>query len=284
MKQTEIKRTQNNDFFLKCQYAAKFYFNRAEHLNYYVWIFCLLSAMTVFIPGSNNWLIIGVPLALDIIGSVFEYHFEKSVATASKLRNYFDANVLDINKSQYSENDIRKIKDIIERTVTKHSEDCRMQISHTGNDNPPGVLNWYEFSHKFSDDEVQYECQRQNCWWNKELSKRRILSFIILFIITICIIVIGCRYLNFTDNIIRIFLCSSVVLKIAERVFQHSACHRIFLKIQGASELLEKSKTIENIEALQLMIEKRREIPVLEVNAIHKRFAKKLSDHYKKIS
>ncbi len=48
--------------------------------------------------------------------------------------------------------------------------------------------------------------------------------------------------------------------------------------------MLEHCKSQENILTLQAMIESRRKIPILEINAIHKRIAAKLSNHYKKIS
>lgn len=284
MKQNNIKQKQTNTFFLKCQFAAKHHFNKAEHLNYLVWLCCILSAMTIFIPDTTNYIVIGLPLLLDIVAFILEILFEKSVATGANLRNFFDANVLDINASQYSESDIREIKDIIEKTSAKHAVECNIQITHTGNDSPPGVLDWYEFSHDFSDEDVQYECQRQNCWWNEELSKRRLFCLSIAFLTLVFLIFVICKYFRISDALLRITFCSGVILKIVERIIQHYNCHKIFLKIQGACDLVEKSKSPENIQSLQKMIEKRREIPVLEVNGIHKKLAAKLSQHYKRIS
>lgn len=284
MKQDNIKQKQNEPFFLKCQFAAKCHFNKAEILNYLVWFCCFLSAITIFIPSTINYIIIGIPLLLDILAFIFEYSFEKSVATAAKLRNFFDANVLDINASQYSQADIREIKNIVEEITTKHSKKCAIQISHTGNDTPPGVLDWYEFSHDFSDEDVQYECQQQNCWWSEELSKRRLFCLASTFIIFTTIIVIVCNSLGVADDVLRIIFCSGIILKIIERIIQHYNCHKISLYIRGARNLVENSKTLENIQELQRMIEKRRNISVLEINGIHKKLAAKLSQRYRKIS
>lgn len=284
MKQNNIKQKQNTPFFLKCQFTAKHYFNKAELLNYLVWFCCLLSAMTIFIPSTTKYLIIGIPLLLDVIAFVLEIIFEKMVSTAARIRNYFDANVLDINASQYSESDIREIKDIVEKTSARHAEECGIQIAHTGNDSPPGVLDWYEFSHDFSDEVVQYECQQQNCWWNEKLSKRRLLYLSIAFLTSSLIVFLICKYFDTSVALFRIIFCSGIILKIVERLIQHYNCHKIFLNIQGARNLVEKSKSPENIQALQKMIEKRREISVLEINEIHKRLANKLNQHYKKIS
>lgn len=284
MKQNNIKQKQNNPFFLKCQFTAKHHFNKAEHLNYLVWLCCILSAITTFIPYTTSYIAIGLPLLLDVVAFILEILFEKSVSTGANLRNFFDANVLDINASQYSNSDVRKIKDIIEKTSLKHPVECNIQITHTGNDSPPGVLDWYEFSNDFSDADVQYECQRQNCWWNEELSKRRLFCLTIAFLSLVFLIFVIYKYFHISEDLLRIIFCSGVILKIVERIIQHYNCHKVFLKIQGACELVEKSKSPENIQSLQKMIEKRREISVLEVNGIHKKLAAKLSQHYKKIS
>ncbi|MBO5167298.1 MAG: hypothetical protein J6B90_11970, partial [Lachnospiraceae bacterium] len=106
----------------------------------------------------------------------------------------------------------------------------------------------------------------------------------IAFLTLVLLIFVICKYFRISDALFRIVFCSGVILKIVERIIQHYNCHKIFLKIQGACDLVEKSKSTENIQALQKMIEKRREIPVLEVNGIHKKLAAKLSQRYKRIS
>jgi len=182
--QKKIQQKQNESFFLKCQFAARYNFNKAEIMNRLVWLCCFLSAISIFIPNTMTWLVICVPLIIDIIGIILEIVFRNSIANAALLRNYFDAEVLSINTKQYSDSEIRKIKSIIEKTCRLHSKKCSEQIKNNGSDSPPGVKDWYEFSHDFLDADVQYECQLQNCYWTDKLRKARVLCFIVFSLIS----------------------------------------------------------------------------------------------------
>lgn len=285
MQQEKIKKKQNESFSLNCQFTAKHYFNKAESLNYLIWILCILSSITIIFQNKSN-LGLFIPFSINIIILILQHYLEYCVKMASKLRNYFDVVVLEINTRRYTEADLREIKGIIYKTITRYPKEHQIQITHTGKDSPPGVLNWYEFSRDFADNEAQYECQRQNCWWNEELSKKRVIYSLIMFG-TICTLIIFIAFTNLslTGEFIRIILgASGIFCKSLERLYQHYKYHAISLKIQGACSLLEFEKSKSNIENLQLKIEERRETPVLEVNNIHKRLAAKLSYQYEKIT
>lgn len=58
----------------------------------------------------------------------------------------------------------------------------------------------------------------------------------------------------------------------------------VSLKIDGALDVLENSRSDENIKKLQDEIDMRRAMPVLERNYIHKRFAKVYSELYHDIT
>ncbi len=282
MIQQNIENKQNEEFFLKCQYSARYYFNLAEKLNIWVWIICFLTSLTVFITSDSNLITLGLPLILDLVSFILEYNFNKSVKNASDLRNFFDANVLDINPNKYTETKIRHFKSLIEHTINKNILEASTQIKNTGRDNPPGVLNWYEFSRSFTDNEAKFECQRQNCWWNEKLSKYKIRLFFFAIIIFLTITLILKYY--FKISFLRIFLSSALLFKIFERIHVYCAYCKTSIQIQGDCEMVEHSMTKENIEFLQTKIEKRRKIKVLNYDFIHKKLAAKLSNQYKNIS
>ena len=60
--------------------------------------------------------------------------------------------------------------------------------------------------------------------------------------------------------------------------------HVISIKIETIQNYAERELTIEVIKELQELINKRREIPVLEINIIHKIKAKQYSSSYEKTS
>ena len=75
-----------------------------------------------------------------------------------------------------------------------------------------------------------------------------------------------------------------LILKIIERVIEHYNYHVISIKIETIQKHIENKLTTDNIKKLQLLINERRNIPVLEINFIHRKKAKELSDLYRNIS
>lgn len=283
MTQIEIQKRQNEDFFLKCQYAARCYFNSGEFYNFLTWVFCIISALCIFLPTSNNVFLV-IPFTADILAFIFANLTNKSTATGAKLRNYFDAYVLNLNFSNYSDLQQTEIKEIVIKKINAHKKDCNIQINHTGNQKPPGVRDWYEFSHNYLDEDVQHECQKQNCWWNKKMF--RIRMFLYLFIPILLMVFLLCLKKCISNvDFINIFFCSAgIIIRIVERIIVNINYFILSIKIDAVLETTSNCKNFENISHLQNMINARREIPVLELNFIHKHFANILSKLYTDIS
>ena len=280
MNWTEINKRQNEKMLLECQFAARYYFNCGEKLNYCVWGACVLSALVVFLPNAPQFIKLGIPLSLELTALVFSYFIGSSVKKAAKLRAYFDAYVLDLDYCRYSDYDKRIIKEIVARVVKRRGTECQIQISHTGRDKPPGVLNWYELNSNVTDDNSQYQCQMQNCWWNQQLFKGRILVTCIFGLIIIAIYVSLILISN--ETLIGgfcTFICSGgLIAKFGERSYLNYKYYKLSVKIEGVEELLSLSKDAQQIQKLQEMLNERREMPVFEMNKMHECFAKKLSE------
>lgn len=276
----EIQSRQNEKMLLQCQYASRYYFNRGEFFNYTVWGLCLLSSFTEFFPDNSMLFTLVIPLCLEITAFVFNGIMTNSVKKAAKLRAYFDAYVLSLDYARYNSYDIREVKEIIKKVVKRKSRECQIQISHTGKDNPPGVLNWYELNSNILDENSQYECQSQNCWWNDKLFKGRVtvLAILIIFVVSIYFIL----YLMTNDSFKRksyIFLCSGgIVVKGLERLYYNFKYYKLSIKIDGIKELLVNSRDEQQINKLQEMLNERRTMPVFEMNKLHRCLAKRLSE------
>ena len=151
MNSQEIQERQNEEKYLKVQYAARVYFNSAEKYNYLAWVACLVSAFSIFLPGSwSPYIINGIPFIADIFAVILSLVASYKIKWASKLRKYFDSYVLNIDMNQRSETDIRKMRERTEKICCKNPNDTAIQIANTGKDSPPGVRNWYEFSSFYS--------------------------------------------------------------------------------------------------------------------------------------
>lgn len=278
----DIQERQNNEFALKVQYAARMCFNSAEKYNHLTWIACLVSAFSVFFPsGWPMYIINGIPGVADAMALVFGRITSQKVSQASMLRKYFDSYVLDIQVDQFSESELRKIREQTERIYENNLLDGTTQITNTGYDSPPGVRDWYVFQKDYEGIDAQFECQRQNTWWNSNMVKTRIITT------ALGLTLISSIFLFFLTNnsILNVLLCSvGIIGRVCERLIENWKYFRISRLIEGAQQAIEVHPTAEGVKKLQNLIDERRSINVLEFGYFHKKLANKLSGLYKNIS
>lgn len=275
-----IQERQNEESYLKMQYAARVCFNSAERCSHMAWFACLISAFTIFLPNSWSMLVLrGIPFCADIIAAIFSFASSYWVRLASDLRKYFDSYVLNIGMNQFSETELRKLREQTERICLRNQSDVAVQLANTGKDTPPGVREWYVFSRFYDGIAAQFECQRQNTWWNSKMLQRRIGVTIILLVI------LGSAFLVLAINnsVLNVILCSAgILLKFCERLVENCRYLNISRLIAGSLQTVEVHPTEEGIAQLQTFIDKRRSINVLEFDQLHKRLARKLSEMYEK--
>ncbi len=282
MNSCNIIERQNEPFLLKVQYAARYYYNSAEKQNYFVWLFCLISAFSIFLPdGLPRHLSLVVPFFADIIAWILMILVNKNVQKAADLRRYFDAYSIDIGVDQYSESEKRRLTEIAEKTYSKNSKIAELQMRNTGNDNPPGVHDWYMFSKQYDGLEAKFECQRQNTWWDKALFRiKYVVTLIALGIIAAIFIILAVK-----NDFFKTLLCSAgLLIKLFERVIDNRKYHNLSIKIEGAQQTLEAHLSIEGVKQLQVLIDDRRAINILGINVLHKKWANKLTQKYDNIS
>lgn len=274
-----IQQKENEMEYLKIQYVARVLFNKAEKLNYYPWALCIVALVFTFVPNRLLW----VPneliqICIDFVAFCLSCKMEGYLKMAALLRKYFDAQVLDIHPERFSKSEIQDIFEETEEVCAKNKEEMQIQTTNTGRNIPPGVKDWYEFSSFLDGTKAQFECQCQNAWWNKKLSKFRKkifpivgLSFVIYFFVTR---LFGISALSAVVGI------GGVIVKYVERCYCYWKCEKLSLKLDGAIGAVESNPQIEHIEAIQVLIDERRSINVLEINLFHKYEALKLSCLY----
>lgn len=221
MSSLEIQKRQNEMRFLKIQYAARVCFNAAEKYNHFAWFACIVSAFSIFLPNTwHTFILNGVPFVFDFVAAIFYALTRKNVCLGARLRKYFDANVIGINPGQFSKSEEQSVIEKAESVFSMHPYDGLIQTSNTGHDTPPGVKDWYEFSTPLNAVDAQFECQKQNIWWNKKMSRRKIPITLLAGICVIAAFGFSMHILN--RSVLNTFLCSSgIVLKILERLYEN---------------------------------------------------------------
>lgn len=212
------------------------------------------------------YIINGIPCVADIFAFVFSLITSYQVNWASKLRKFFDSYVLDIQLNQFSETELREIREQTEKIYIRNPTYAATQMANTGKDSPSGVRNWYVFSKFYHGINAQFECQRQNTWWNSKMVTVRIITTVFIFILVGSVFF----FLLLNNSIINVLLCSAgILIKICERVIENWRYARVSRLIDGSQQTIEVHPTAEGIEQLQNLIDKRRSINVLELGWLH---------------
>lgn len=282
MNSNVIQERQNEEYSLQTQYAARVCFNAAERFNRLAWIACLISAFSVFLPKTwPEYVLYGIPFVFDLIAAFFTYLASKKVILASNLRKAFDSYVLDFVTDPKSESDHYRLKEKVIKICSKDPNKTVSQIANSGKDSPPGVRDWYVFSNPIDGIRAQFECQRQNAWWNTKLSPIR------YALSCVCVVVVGVIFfcLARRNGILFSILCSAgLLLRIIERIVVNYKYIYISKSIEGALQTMEAHPTLEGIRVLQNLIDQRRAINVLEMNLLHRKAAERFTNLYEKIS
>lgn len=285
MSVSAIEKRQNENRILQYQYAARSYYNRAEKLNMFVWIFCFVSWVAVFLPASSSAgvFFIAIPFLADIIAFITNCRMMANIRKASSLRKYFDAYVFDLNIDQFTQFEVQNLHELSMKAVKNHPKESKIQMANTGRDNPPGVRDWYEIPSDFSEQDTIFECQKQNCWWNRKITCKRVVCTGIALLILIAVAVVFFLFVN--KNVMLIILSSGgVIIKGLERLVANAKYYRLSSKIDDTVEALTVDRSGELLKYLQGRIDERRAMPVLEINIVHRMLAGKLSVLYKRIS
>ena len=278
--QNEIIQKQNDDGMLKCQYAARKYYNQAEILNYISWVIAFISSITFFIPESLGVISLIIPFIINILTLILSYSIKCNVKLGAQMRNFFDEKVLGIGNS-FSASDEHKIWEKANTLIEARNNTFAYQSTHNGKDKPPGLKDWYVFTKsKYTPKEAVFECQKQNYWWTEKLYRKRIQIYIIVAIISLFISVIG-----FLISPLKTFLCLfSFVLKLCTDIVEFTHCNQAMKSISTITNLKIESLNQSTLEELQQHIKERREIQILEMNYFHKKNAYKWSSLYETTS
>lgn len=288
-RQERIQRRQNEDGMLRTQAAAKSYFNRAEIQNIIAFVISAISVFTMLMTKSENqiwnFLVTCAPGICGVIAYLFYTQMVRNVKRAAILRNYFDAYVLEVGNLPTTDNERRRIADLVRKVNKGSGNKTNIQIHNTGRDDPPGVKNWYEFSKKYPDERAVYECQRQNIWWSKELiNKAMIVNGTVILLVFLSGIAI-CIWGN-TDSAVAALIIFAItyLLTFADRIKNYIAYKRLSNEIDGIDATIDHAGNEEQIRYLQERINDRRELPVLGMNYMHIKNSATLSKRYEEIS
>lgn len=263
---------------LKLQASARGRYNTAEMQGYIVFFLCVFSAITIIIPNTVNMnLRLFAPIIFDIFAWIVTILRRNAIAKAANYRAMFDEYVLNIDNNT-SSTEKKKLTADAEEYIYKHKR-MHNQLKNGVDDKPPGVKDWYDVPTCKSEIETQFDCQKQNIWWDEELYKRRIAVHIVLVLFSIILLFIFLLTLGKTE-LLRCLLSSAFLINEITCIKNERQYRRVAHKIEGAVELMEETISNEHIKVLQGLINEKRRCDVVGINLMHTIVAKDLSNRY----
>lgn len=270
---------QNDKEMLQIQFASRFSYNCSEKLFSFCWLFCIGSAFCIFIDDTgDDWnLSIILPFVFDVSAAIAQALAFFFLNKGSTLRAAFD-DLLFGFINNYS----AKEKEYVLKIVNLFPKKAKLQMNNTGDDNPPGVKNWYNLSVDTSQLQSIFECQKENKWWDDKLTKRKLLFTVLCMLIVL--VVFSVLYYVSEKNFCQVVFCSAgIILKLIERINANFKYFKKSVQINTLIENMENNLTKANVLNLQIKINERRSMPVLGKNFIHKKLSKKFGSLYSSI-
>lgn len=265
---------QNEPPALEYQAASRYYYNKVDVLNNFYWL-GVFVAMFIKVIWSDNEVVNCVLIGWFFLSFILDNFICNKIEKGAHFKQKFDYYVFNWLKNIPSEDvdSIRKIK-------AKNSEWFESQITHTGNDEPKGVKDWYEFvDSKTNQLNAMKKAMEENVKYDNDINTA--------FLYIICILAGLFIFFLFKDVtlinlLITLFISlSSLAKKVLVTVWNIHHAQKLNVEIEKE---LNYAKTMEDLEKIQNKIHNKRKITETTPNWIYhlrkKRITKMLRNYF----
>jgi hypothetical protein len=280
---------QNEERIIILLFLQRQNYRCAERCKQISWGLVFVGLLSVFISYYTPELKWILPWAVVVsylsLGVDWIYSRKIRVAAASKA--YMDDTLFHFReKEKYEGFCVEEIYTFAEKMKDRDIESYLVQTLNTGTDIPPGLLDWYsKFEHE-NENRVFFECQKENLWWNSQLSK----WYILLIIVTVAFVVVAivgtsCMFGLSVRNIVSLFFqASALFIKAGREYLEYKDFRDFNLKANGKKEMIEDKHIVKmDLIKLQDEINAIRKTGFIVPDYIHKRFAKQMHRQIQKV-
>lgn len=274
-----IAKRQNEDIFLRFQYSARYHYNCAEISNYLVWGFCILNIIISNLPftwvTSNKFL---VTLFFGLVSLFVENKVKRYVKIGAAMRKYVDYHLFEFPiPDMFNGYSRDKLIEIVAQVTSKKPKKTAEQIKNSGVDEPRGVRDWYTGINPNEDKAIAiFKCQKQNAFWDRELSKRYIIISRMIIVGLVIVLVPIFLERKLVDMLCFLIPLFPLILKVIDEKRIIEEYGSISNSIQTLLELPSNTIRSEYLMIIQDKIDQRRNLIFLTPNLLHKFSAIKL--------
>jgi len=273
----DINKKQNEDDMIQLLFYSRNLYNKSTRISVLKIIVIVINIILSLIQKDTVYLSAAFFSAFTIL----EIYENFCVKNAAKARNLFDNILFGFKQSDYE----GEIKEKAYSLCKRHKKEYEIQKVNLGTDNPPGLRDWYSKKKGNDKNEIIFKCQIENTKWDKKITKIDLLIFSLVLIIVA--ILVSIKYYNkeLCELISVILSGIELVYEIIKRFRLYSIYNNIISNRECLINQFSKNKIKkDNLEFLQSLIEKRREMDLVPLNFIHKKITNYMHDLINKIN
>lgn len=279
---------QNEEKILRLLFASKKIYNRASLLNSLQWFIAFVGAII-----SNVDLVKGVmgQSAVILLSAVCVFttfylqgYIQKTVQLGADMKELIDRTLFgfDVTGSIGGHDKSH----LYEAAINEQQNDLKnynIAIKNTGTDKPKGVKNWYERSSNKDGNEAILQCQKENIWYDKKISRLHAIICGIALAAIVILFVVSYGQLSFISFLLVVCSYASLVIKIIADLLQYLEFKKYSLQAEVTVQAIEKGDvlTTKMLMNLQDYIYKRRATNYITYNFIHTILSPKLHETWK---
>lgn len=287
----EIKIRQNEPDMLKLQFLQRKMYDCSKkywRISWCVTGILLTCTMIAKIFKQDSSAVYSTMLAvLNIMIFSFEYLSDRKQKIGATAKYYIDSSLFGFSDSdaKFSKNEIQEIAIACKG---KNAFEFEIQTKNTGNDNPPGLRDWYSAGKDGDFNAIVFGCQKENVWYQRKLST----AYLYFLLLVISLILIGgiilLVILDITFIDIFLFLLANLgfVSKIGKDILAMYMYNVMQIRIHENIVMIENVDKLKMplLQQLQDNINSLREVKFLVPDFLHKRNARKLHALYSDIN
>ena len=267
----EIAKRQNEELYLKLQFAARKLFNRAEITSYLTWLFCMISVVVSLLCNNDSHFIFAIIIIVSELAALFFNNYTAQIIqNAADLRALFDHHILNL-PPPHTTNPKEVLFEIAEKLKQNYYKDYLCQVNHTGKQQPPGVKDWYDTEVDVPEGScAAYFIFNENKYWDgKMVAFKRAVGSVALIAFAVILYIV---YLNLSLSSFIWIVTGSLALfvKIVERLIVMRHYHDASVKIDTLLSIFDTLGKDKAIPEIQNAINIRRRLPVVHINLFHK--------------
>lgn len=267
----EIAKRQNEELYLKLQFAARKLFNRAEITSYLTWLFCMISVVVGLLCSNDSHFIFAIiTIVSEVAALFFDKYTAQTILNAADLRALFDHHILNLPLPK-TEKPREELFEIAEKLKQNYYKEYLCQINNTGKQQPPGVKDWYDTEVDVPEGScAAYFIFKENKYWDKKMvAFKTAMSIIAIIVVAVTLYIV---YSNHSLSSFIWIVTGSLALfvKIVERLIVMIHYHDASVRIDTLLSIFDTLGKDKAIPEIQKAINIRRKLPVVHINLFHK--------------